>query len=130
MKVNIKNNWILALILMISCSAFGQSRLDKIKSIPAEDMAEKRTELIKEKLNLSAEQTEAVYQINLEASKKRKEVFNNSSMFSMRKKLKPIKAEVTKEMKSVLTEEQFAIYEDESFKKELKSKMENWIDNQ
>lgn len=121
---------ILTILVLVFCSSlYGQSRLDKVKRIPAEDMATKRTALLNETLAFSETQKAEVYQVNLKAAKQRKAVFENASMFTMRKQLKPIKIEVDKALSTILTSEQWQMYNDEDYQEKLKTKMKTWINS-
>lgn len=123
------NRIVLVLVLVFCSSLYGQSQLDKVKRIPAEDMALKRTELLAKDLKLSKTQKEAVYEVHLEAAKKRKKVFENASIFSLRKQLKPIKREVDTTLSTILTESQQQLYLDEAYQETLKERMKIWIND-
>lgn len=115
------------IVLMISTIGFGQSKLEKFKAIPAEEMAKKKTDLMKKKLSLSEEQTKEVFRINLDAFKARKEVVENSSMFSIRKKMKAVGKEEYLKLEKALSEIQLKKY-NSKVKKELKEAMSNWME--
>ncbi|MCF2876357.1 MULTISPECIES: hypothetical protein [unclassified Tenacibaculum] len=117
----------IVIVLMISTIGFGQSKLEKFKAIPAEEMAKKKTDLMKKKLSLSEEQTKEIFRINLDAFKARKKVVENSSMFSIRKKMKAVGKEEYLKLEEVLSEIQLKKY-NSKVKKELKEAMSNWME--
>ncbi|WP_420553697.1 hypothetical protein [Tenacibaculum aiptasiae] len=125
--MNVLKKITVVIVLMISTIGFSQSKLEKFKAIPAEEMAKKKTDLMKEKLGLSEEQAKEIFRINLDAFKARKEVVENSSMFSIRKKMKVVGKEEYLKLEEVLSETQLKKY-NSKVKKELKEAMSNWME--
>jgi len=80
-----------------------------------EDMAKRQTEKLKETLKLSADQEKKVYDINLKYAKKRSEMFKagmqGGDRDAMREKMTQMQTEESKEMKTVLTADQYTAYE-------------------
>lgn len=81
-----------------------------------EERAKQQTEQIKEKCGLNKEQEKKVYDLNLESGKKmakmREEMQGGGGPSDeMREKMTKIRDEQTKEMKKILTADQFVKYE-------------------
>ncbi|WP_196890521.1 hypothetical protein [Aureivirga marina] len=126
--MNFKKAIFTGLILLVTTFSFGQSTLEKMKKLPAEDVAKQRTEIMDKKLDLTDEQEVKVQEINLESSKKRKEIFQNTSRFKIPRKLKVVKADYDEKLEKILSPEQFKLYEDK--KGEIKDEMIFWVDEQ
>lgn len=84
MKVTNLKSVSLSLVLMISVSsvAFGQSR----QNLSTRELAEKKTEMMKESLDLSKKQTKQVYQINLNYIVAKKATMNARPGFDKNRK--------------------------------------------
>lgn len=81
-----------------------------------EEMAKRQTEQIKEKCSLNKDQEKKVYDLNLETSKKmakmREEMQGGGRPNEgMREKMTKIREDQNKEMKKILTADQFVQYE-------------------
>lgn len=79
-----------------------------------EEMAKRQTDQIKEKCGLDKAQEKKVYDLNLEASKKMakmREQMQGGDRDSMRDKMTKMRDEQNKEMKKILTAEQYVKYE-------------------
>lgn len=92
----------MALCLLAGTNAFAQNqkkgRMHKeIQTV--EQMAQRKTDRMKEKLNLSEEQTKQVYDFNLQEIKQ---------MQSMREQMRAARQAEAEKMKAILTPEQYA----------------------
>ena len=80
-----------------------------------EEMAKRQTDQIKEKCGLDKAQEKKVYDLQLESSKKmakmREEMQGGGDRNSMRDKMAKIRDEQNKEMKKILTADQYVKYE-------------------
>lgn len=80
-----------------------------------EEMAKRQTDQIKEKCGLDKAQEKKVYDLNLESGKKmakmREEMKGGGDRDSMRDKMAKMREEQNKEMKKILTAEQYVKYE-------------------
>lgn len=114
---------------LLSTQAFSQSRLAKMKATSATEMAEKLTSLMQEKLSLSNEQTTTVKPIMLEDAKKKKDIIENSSMFTIRGKMKSLQKETKSKLQNILTADQIKLYQD-SVSEEIQEEFKAWIDSQ
>lgn len=92
---------VMALCLMAGTGAFAQNqnRQRMRREMPtAEQMAQRKTDRMKEKLNLTEEQTRQVYDYNLQEIKQ---------MQSMREQMRAARQAEAEKMKSILTPEQY-----------------------
>lgn len=90
-----------ALCLMAGTGAFAQNQNQQRmrRDMPtAEQMAQRKTDRMKEKLNLTEEQTKQVYDYNLQEVKQ---------MQSMREQMRAARQAEAEKMKSILTPEQY-----------------------
>lgn len=78
---------------------------------PAKERAEKQTEMMDEKLNLTKEQKEKVMEINLDAAQKMDGVLKQTDRMAKFKGLRTITAEKDKALKGILSKEQFKMYQ-------------------
>ncbi len=80
-----------------------------------EESAKKQTAELKELLDLNKDQEKKVYDLNLKAANKmadlRKEMQNSGSREGMREKFGKMREEQNKEMKKILTDDQYKKYE-------------------
>ncbi len=87
----------------------GQGNYDPVES------AKKQTKVLKEELNLNKDQEQKVYSLNLKSANKmgelRKEMQNGGSRDEMRKELAEMRKGQNKEMKKILTDDQYKKYE-------------------
>ncbi len=115
----IKTTCLLAFLFVMctTVSAQEESLSDKTPNEKAELITEKQ----KEKLNLDAAQEEAMYALNLKYINEMEDIMQAGRSFSTMRKLKKMRGEKDKEMKKVLTKEQYKIYED--LKKEIRDEM-------
>ncbi|WP_459212380.1 hypothetical protein [Aquimarina rhabdastrellae] len=117
------------LIIMLTChfSVNAQRAIFKaLKETPATEVAEKKTAIMKEVLHLSEDQIIETQKLNEEIAVKRKDIFENTSKFSIRGALKPIKEEETVKLEAILTAEQMKLYNDTG-KEEINLKMKEWL---
>ncbi len=94
----------------------------------SEEWAKTLTDKMKEKLSLDSQQYPKVYDINLKYIKKNMELQNSSAR--RMEKFKTLKANMEakdKELKNILTADQYKVYETmkEQLKEELKEKYKN-----
>lgn len=103
-----KKLFVLALAALFTVSAFAQN---KQKGTP-EERADKVTNRMKEKLNLSDEQVAKIKAINLDAAKKKEELKakGKDERKQMRTQVNNIETERDSKIMEVLTEEQKAEY--------------------
>ena len=113
---------------LISTTLFSQSRMDKMKATPATEMAEKMTSMLQEKLALSDEQTTQVKPIMLEDAKQKKDILENSSIFTIRGRMKSLQKETKGKLASILTEDQIKLYKDR-VADEMQDEFKAWIDS-
>ncbi|MEM6719552.1 MAG: hypothetical protein AAF611_09570 [Bacteroidota bacterium] len=113
---------------LLSTQAFSQSRLTKMKATPATEMADKMTSMIQEKLSLSEEQAASVKPIMLEDAQKKKDIIENSSMFTIRGKMKSLQKETKGKLQHILTADQLKLYQD-SVSEEMQEEFKAWIDS-
>lgn len=80
-----------------------------------EEMAKQQTEQIKEKCDLDKAQEKKVYEVSLksgkEMAKMRDEMRNGGDRDAMREKMMKLRDEQNKEMKKILSEDQYKKYE-------------------
>lgn len=91
----------MALCLLAGTSAFAQNqKKDRMhKEMPTvEQMAQRKTDSMKEKLNLSEEQVKQVYEFNLQEVKQ---------MQTMRQQMRAARQAESEKMKAILTPEQY-----------------------
>ncbi|AXG69214.1 hypothetical protein KORDIASMS9_01434 [Kordia sp. SMS9] len=113
---------------LFSTHGFSQSRMAKMKATPATEMAEKMTSMLQEKLTLTDVQTINVQPIMLEDAKKKKDIFENGSIFTMRGKMKSLQKETKGKLQNILTADQMKQYED-SVSEEMQEEFKAWIDS-
>lgn len=106
-----KTKSILMVILLMSLS-FSVVAQRNFQPPSAEESAKKLTEKMKVILALDEKQEKDVYDLNLEYAKKRRELFENrgDDREEMRLKMREINLEYDKELKELLTEEQYKKY--------------------
>ena len=108
----------LGLLLMIvvlgSTISMAQNRSGQGNYDPVES-AKKQTEVLKKELDLNKDQEKKVHELNLKAANKmadlRKEMQNSGSREEMREKFGEMREEQNKEMKKILTDDQYKKYE-------------------
>ena len=88
---------------------------------PAEERAKIQTELMKDKLELNKEQTQKVQEINFKSALEMDKVFKLTDRVQKFKKFRSIQLKKDKELKQVLTKEQFKAYK--KFKSEMKKRI-------
>ena len=80
-----------------------------------EETAKKQTEVLKKELDLNKEQEKKVYEVVLDGAykidKMRKEMQTSGSREGMREKFGEMRKEQNKEMKKILTDDQYKKYE-------------------
>jgi Spy/CpxP family protein refolding chaperone len=100
----------------------GKRFRERLKNTTPEDRADFQTNKMKTLLNLTDEQTAKVREINLKYAKENQKVFDQSVYRDQkRKKLSELYEQKQKELKTVLTEEQYEKLQSE--KKELKERI-------
>ncbi|QZE15858.1 hypothetical protein K4L44_08510 [Halosquirtibacter laminarini] len=91
----------------------------------AKERAEKQTDLMKEKLELTKEQEGKVYQINLETAEKLDKVMQLSSRMEKINAFRVAQLEKNEALEEILTKEQYKKYKDLQDEMRKKAK-ENW----
>ena len=106
-------------VLFSTLNVVGQGRNRK----SPEEMAKQQTEWMKKELKLSAEQEQKMYNINLETAKKMRQTRERHSgnREAMQEEMKVTRRQKDKEMKEVLTKEQYELY-----KKKLDERRSNF----
>lgn len=110
----------LVLVTMVAKAQPGE------RNVNPEEMAKRQTEQIKEAVGLDAKQEKQVYDLNLEAGKKMRELRekNQGGGFEgMREKMQEIRAEQDKKMKEILSEAQWEKYQ--KYQEERRSQWQN-----
>jgi len=95
---------------MSTLSAYSQR--GRFADISAEEIAERQTERLANRIELNTEQKESVYAINLDFAKKMKKIRSNGYSEDTREKMKKISAERDTKLEKVLSKEQFKEYEE------------------
>lgn len=88
---------------------------------PAEQRAKMQTELMKDKLELNQEQTQKVLDINLKSALEMDQVFKLTDRVQKFKKFRSIQLKKDKDLKQVLSKNQFKAYK--KFKSEMKKRI-------
>lgn len=111
MKSSIKFLAIVALFFSVNFTAFAQQRG---QPLDAEQMAEKQTTQMVEKLNLDEAQTSKVKAINLIYAKRMQEAHedNKDNREAMKEVRTAINAEKSADLSLVLTDDQFKAYQE------------------
>jgi len=106
-------------VLFSTLNVVGQGRNRK----SPEEMAKQQTEWMKKELKLSAEQEQKMYNINFETAKKMRQTRERHSgnREAMQEEMKVTRRQKDKEMKEVLTKEQYELY-----KKKLDERRSNF----
>lgn len=112
----------IVLISFICCSIIMEAKSQEFGSkYTPEERAKIQNEWMRENLQLANDQIVKIESLNLQYAKKMEEVKKIKGRFSQLKAARSIGEEKDKELKEVLTKDQFNIYEDK--KEELRSKM-------
>jgi len=106
---------LLMIVFLGTTISIAQSRDGQRNFDPAES-AKRQTEELKELLDLKKDQEKKVYDLNLKAGKKMAELrkgmqSGGGDREAMREKFGAMRAESSKEMKKILTDDQFVKYE-------------------
>ena len=112
LQVTIMKNFTFIIALSVIASAvFAQPGFKQMRNTTPEDRAKTQTEFMKEELNLGKDQAEKVDEINLKYAKQIQEIITGSlGREERRNKIQEISQEKDKELKSVLSEEQYEKY--------------------
>jgi len=94
-----------------------------LRDLSLEERVEKQTELQAEKLQLNEEQREAMYDINLKYARKLKDIRGEGRSFRTMRKLKSLGSDKEKEVKEVLTDEQYKEYQ--ALQEEMRNQFRN-----
>ncbi|MFD2606096.1 hypothetical protein ACFSSG_11400 [Euzebyella marina] len=105
-----RQSLLIVVALFIGIIAVGQSKIDRIKAIPPEEMAQKITALQKDKLDLNETQEAEIMAINLKAAQDRRSILENSSLIKMRKEMKVVQEYTDNKITSVLNPNQIELY--------------------
>lgn len=101
----------MALLMLTVVSVIAQPRQ---REFSPEDISRRQTNQIKEAVGLDEKQEKQVYELNLEAVKKMREMreeMQGAGFEGMREKMYEIREEQNKKMKAILTEGQWDKYE-------------------
>lgn len=123
MKKNLLTTVLIVFIAGLVCTVRGQGKLEAfMNDTTPEERAQLQTDHMKQSLTLKEDQTSKVGEINLKYSRKMQDTYNTAgSKLQKLRKLKSISAEKDKEMKNVLSAEQYSTYE--ANKEEMKEKI-------
>lgn len=116
---------IIIAILFITASSFAQQANRENKRMSPEERIKKQTERLAESLNLNQEQTENVQVLNEKYSKKMKEILQKTkekTREGLKEKADSLNTTKDAEMKEILTEEQFVLYQE--LQKKRKERMQ------
>jgi periplasmic protein CpxP/Spy len=106
---------ILLLVLVLGTTISLAQNRDGQRNFDPVESAKKQTEQLKELLGLKKDQEKKVYEVNLKASKQmaemRKSMQASGNREGMREKIGEMREESNKEMKKILTEDQYKKYE-------------------
>lgn len=118
----------LLLVLVLGTSiSIAQNRGEQ-RNMNPEDMAKNQTKELKEKLDLDSKQEKKVYELNLKSANKmvamRDEMRSgNGDRDAMRQKMTELRNEQNKEMKKILSDDQYKKYE--KYVEERRNNMRN-----
>ena len=114
---------LIVFIAGLGCTVYGQGKLEELMNeTTPEERAQMQTDLMRQSLTLTEEQQPRVQEINLKYSRKVQDVYSTpGGKLQKLKKLKNISTEKDKEMKNVLSAEQYSTYEKN--KEEMKEKI-------
>jgi hypothetical protein len=104
---------VFALIVFLGTSMSMAQNRGGQRDFNPEDMAKRQTEELKEALGLDKAQEKKVYAINLKAGNEMKEIRDNAGgdRDVMREKMTKVRDDSNKELKKVLSEDQWKKYE-------------------
>jgi len=128
MKTNLNRN-VTAIMLFVVCLLFSVPiSAQDIAKDQAEERAKNMTEQMQKKLSLTDAQYQSVYTINLKYAKKNEQLKNSDeNKMAKFRKFKSSQQDKSKELKTVLTKDQFAQYEEwiKEVQAELKQNYKN-----
>ncbi len=105
---------LLIVMLVVSSVSMAQNR-GGMRNMNPEERAKQQTAQLKEVLGLNKEQEKKVYDLNIESGKKmqkmREEMGGGGFSDDMRQKMTQMREDQNKEMKKILTAEQYTKYE-------------------
>ena len=118
---------LLVVVLLGTTITMAQNRGGQ-RNMDPEDMAKSQTEELKEKLGLDEDQEKKVYDLNLKSANKmvamREEMRGgNGDRDAMREKMMDLREEQNKDMKKILTDDQYKKYE--KYVEERRNNMRN-----
>ena len=99
--------------MVVSYISYCQGGQGERREFNPEEMAKRNTEAMKDRLKLTDDQYKKIEKINLEAANKMKYTYDNAmgDREAMRSAMMKVNDETNKELKLVLTEEQWEEYE-------------------
>lgn len=128
MKTNLNRN-VTAIMLFVVCLLFSVPiSAQDIAKDQAEERAKNMTEQMQKKLSLTDAQYQSVYTINLKYAKKNEQLKNSDeNKMAKFRKFKSSQQDKSKELKTVLTKDQFTQYEEwiKEVQAELKQNYKN-----
>ena len=113
--------------LLMACALSASAQLDTLRDTTPEQRAKAQTELMKVKLDLKADQTPKVADLNLKYAKKMQPVIDGSAgPFMKMRQVKEINQEKEAELKEILSPEQFDKFlaSKEEMREKFEAKME------
>lgn len=118
MKYNIKPLIMIMAFVLLAQTAPAQSKLDKLMTeTTPEERAEMQTKNLQEKLSLSEDQYQQVHEINLKYANKMQNIYSaDQGKLQRLKSMKAISEDKDREMKQVLSSQQYEAYREEKEK--------------
>ena len=105
-----------------NCGDKGEKIKEMMENSSPAERADFQTNLMVEKLKLGDQQVEPVRAVNLKYAEKAEEIYNSKKLkFRKLKEMRKMTANKDKELKTILTDEQYKTYE--NIKQEMKEKM-------
>lgn len=118
MKYNIKPLIMIMAFVLLAQTAPAQSKLDKLMTeTTPEERAEMQTKNLQEKLSLSEDQYQQVHEINLKYANKMQNIYSaDQGKLQRLKSMKALSEDKDREMKQVLSSQQYEAYREEKEK--------------
>ena len=118
MKYNIKPLIMIMAFVLLAQTAPAQSKLDKLMTeTTPEERAEMKAKNLQEKLSLSEDQYQQVHEINLKYANKMQNIYSaDQGKLQRLKSMKALSEDKDREMKQVLSSQQYEAYREEKEK--------------
>lgn len=112
-QYNVCSLWLLYMLLFVLIGTHtlqAQDNKNKLSDLTIEEKAEFQTEIQTERLHLSADQVERMYDLNLKYAKEMEQIRASGRSFTTMRKLKDMSKSKDKEVKQLLDKEQYQEY--------------------